>query len=58
MLYSVSDEPALAKLGVLRDQGMRDDGSIEQIARWPDFELPQPPSGTASTSAKFAVSRP
>lgn len=58
VLYSVSDEPALAKLGVLRDQGMRDDGSIEDLARWPDFELPQPPSGTASSSAKFRPSGP
>jgi len=37
VLYSVSDEPALAKLGVFRDQGMREDGTIHDIARWPDF---------------------
>jgi gentisate 1,2-dioxygenase len=55
VLYSVSDEPALAKLGVFRDQGMREDGTIEDIAPWPDFEFP---SGFSPTSAKFGPSAP
>lgn len=40
VLYSVSDEPALAKLGVFRDQGQTAAGNVVDIARWPDFDTP------------------
>lgn len=39
VLYCVSDEPALAKLGVFRDQGKTKAGDIVDIARWPEFEI-------------------
>ena len=49
VLYSVSDEPTLAKLGLFRDQGLRPNGAIEEIACWPEFE---PPRGKRGTSAQ------
>ena len=36
VLYSVSDAPALAALGLLRDQGMTPAGAIEELSPWPD----------------------
>ena len=57
ILYSVSDTPTLAKLGVLRDQGMTPEGQIEDLAPWPEFG-PDIPFRGAATSAIFPPSRP
>jgi gentisate 1,2-dioxygenase len=43
ILYSVSDEPALAKLGVFRDQGQTEAGDCVDLTRWPEFETPATP---------------
>lgn len=37
VLYSVSDQPALEKLGVYRAQGRTRDGGQVDLARWPSF---------------------
>ncbi len=58
VLYSVSDEPALAKLGVFRDQGRRADGAIEDIAHWPEFPPPEASFRPTGASANFTTSRP
>ena len=38
ILYSVTDQPAVEKLGIYRAQGRDAQGKVVDISRWPDFD--------------------